>query len=107
MISRPESQGVLAYLARGERKDNRTKWDFKLRRELNRFADLNYAIRGRVIHEPLKMEDKNGWKRLEKYLLACIARARLADLHRLGLRDVCECVLNGVHRIGLREGFEG
>ena len=52
------------------------------------------------------MEDKNRWKRLEKHLLARLARAGLADLHRLGLREVRECVLNGVYRIGLGEGFE-
>ena len=53
------------------------------------------------------MEDKNGWKRLEKHLLVRLARAGLADLdfHGSGLRDVCECVLNGVYRIGLREEF--
>jgi hypothetical protein len=53
------------------------------------------------------MEDKNWWKRLEVYLMARIARAGLADLHRLGLRNICERVLNGVYRIVLSEGFEG
>jgi hypothetical protein len=52
------------------------------------------------------MEDENGWKRLEKYMLACFVRTGLADLYGLGLRDVCECILNGVYRIGLREGLE-
>jgi hypothetical protein len=47
------------------------------------------------------MEDENGWQRLEKHLLARLSRAGLANLHRLGLRDVCEGVLNGVYRIGL------
>ena len=51
------------------------------------------------------MEDQNGWKRLEKHLLTPLARAGWADLHGLGLRDECECVLDGVYRIGLREGF--
>jgi hypothetical protein len=55
----------------------------------------------------LKMEDKNGWKRLDLHLLARLARAGLADLRGLRLRDMCECVLNGVYRIGLREGFGG
>jgi hypothetical protein len=53
------------------------------------------------------MEDKNGWKRLDLHLLARLARAGLADLRGLRLRDMCECVLNGVYRIGLREGFGG
>ena len=55
------------------------------------------------------MENKNGWKRLEKHLLARLARAGLADLdlHGLGLQDVCECVLNVVYRIGLRKEFGG
>ena len=51
------------------------------------------------------MEDKNGWKRLEKHLLARLSRAGFIDLHWLGLRDVRECVLNSVYRIGLRETF--
>jgi hypothetical protein len=53
------------------------------------------------------MEDKNGWKRLKKHLLARHARAGLADLRGLGLRDVCKRVLNGVYRIWLCEGFRG
>ena len=52
------------------------------------------------------MEDEDGWQRLEKNLLARLARAGLADLHGLGPRDVCECVLNVVYRIGLREKFQ-
>ena len=52
------------------------------------------------------MEDQNGWKRLEKHLLAPLARAGWAGLHGLGLRDECKCILDGVYRIGLREGFE-
>ena len=38
------------------------------------------------------------------HLLARLTGARLADLHRLGLRGVCEGVLNGVYRM-LRDGF--
>ena len=85
-------------------------WNFELRRELNGLADLIYVIRasGLIIQEALKMEDENGWKRLDLHLLAHLARAGLAaDLHGPGLRDVCKCILNGVHRIGLREGFRG
>jgi hypothetical protein len=93
-------------LARGNEGNNRTWRDFELRRELNRLADLIYSIRGRIVQEPLKMKDKNGWQRLEKHLLARIARVGWADLHGLGLRDECKCVLDGMHRIGLCEGFE-
>lgn len=53
------------------------------------------------------MEDENGWKRLDLHLLARPARAGLAALHGLELRNVCERVLNGVYRIGLREEFRG
>ena len=53
------------------------------------------------------MEDKDGWECLEKHLLARLARAGMADLHGLGPRDECECVLNVAYRIGLREEFKG
>jgi hypothetical protein len=73
---------------------------------MNRLADLNYAA---IIQEALKMEDENVWENLYVHLLARLTRAGLADLHRLGLRDVCEreCVLNGAYRIRLRGGFGG
>ena len=107
MISVPtEPQRFLA-LARRNEENNCTWWDFELRRELNWLADFIYSIRGRIVQEPLKMENKYGWQRLEKHLLARIARVGWADLHGLGLRDECECVLDGVYRIGLCEGFEG
>ena len=51
------------------------------------------------------MEDENGWNRLEKHLLARLARAVFADLHGLGPRDVRKCLLNSVYGIGLREEF--
>jgi hypothetical protein len=43
------------------------------------------------------MEDENGWKGLDLYLLAYITWAQLADLYGLGLRDVRKCVFNGVY----------
>jgi hypothetical protein len=92
----------------GKEWETRTWWYFELRGEPNMLPDLIYAIRGRIVQEALKMEDENGWKRIEKRLLArlaALARAGLADLHGMGLRDLCECVLNGVYRIGLRGGF--
>ena len=51
------------------------------------------------------MEDEDGWKRLEEHVLARLVRAGLASLHELGLRDMYECVLDGVYRIGLGEGI--
>ena len=51
------------------------------------------------------MEHENWWKRLQKHLLARLGRAGLADLHGLGLRDLCECVLNSMHRLGLGQGL--
>lgn len=56
-------------MAQGEQRRNRTKWDFELRRELNRLADLNYAIRYRFAQESIEMEDKNGWKHFNLRLL--------------------------------------
>jgi hypothetical protein len=99
MISRPDKpQGILSLGWYGEKKrENRTEWDFKLRREVNRFTDLNYAIRRRIIKEALQMEDQNGWKRLNLHVLARLARARLADLPWLGLQDACESAFDGMH----------
>lgn len=48
------------------------------------------------------MEDKNGWKCLDLYPLARLARVRFANLYRL--RD--QCVLNAVYRVRLREEFD-
>ena len=50
-----------------------TEWDFELRRELNGLVDLNYAVRCRIVQEPLKMEDKNRWQRLDLHMLAHLA----------------------------------
>jgi hypothetical protein len=91
----------------GKERETRTQWYFELRCELNGLSNLNYAICGRIIQEKLKMEDENGWKGLEEHLLARIARAGLSNLHGQWLRDVCECVLNCVNQIGLREDFGG
>jgi hypothetical protein len=54
---------------RGKKGENRTSWDFELRHELNRFVYLNNAIRCRIVHQPLKAEDENGWKDLNVHLL--------------------------------------
>ena len=45
-------------------------------------VDLNYAIRGHIIQEALKVEDENGWKHLDFHLLARLAEARRIELHR-------------------------
>ena len=88
-----------------EEKKTRTKWDFELWRELDRFADLDYATRGRIVQEAFEVKDEHGWKRLDQHLLARLARARRANLHGLRLRDVSECVLNCVYRVGLCKEF--
>ena len=96
MISGPiKSQGILSLGWYGEKKrENRTEWNFKLWREVNRFTDLNYPTRRGIMKEALQMEDQNGWKRLNLHVLARLARGRLADL---GLQDVCESVFDGMH----------
>jgi hypothetical protein len=53
------------------------------------------------------MEDKNGWKRLEKHLLARFFRAGISDLHGLRQRGLCEHVSDGMYRIGLHKRFGG
>jgi hypothetical protein len=52
----------------------RTEWDFELWRELDRFSDLDYATRGRVIEEALEMKNEHGRERLDQHLLARFAR---------------------------------
>jgi hypothetical protein len=52
------------------------------------------------------MQDESRWKLIENHLLARLARDGLAALRGLGLRHVCERVLDGVYRIGLREEVE-
>ena len=66
---------ALAFAHRGNKQENRTEWDFELWPKLNRLSDPIYAIRGHIVHEALKMENKNLWKRLEKHLLGCFVRA--------------------------------
>ena len=61
--------------------ENHTEWDFELWPELNGLADLIYALRCHVVQEALKMEDENRWKLLKEYLLSCLVRAGLADMH--------------------------
>ena len=53
------------------------------------------------------MEDENRWKSLDLHLLARLARAGLASLRQPGQREVRECVLDCVYRIGLRESLGG
>ena len=79
----------------------RTKWDFELGGKLDRLADLNYTACGRIVLETLQMENENGWKRLDKHLLARIAKAGWAILHGLRPGEANEGVLNGEYRIRL------
>ena len=81
-------------------------WNFELWRELNSFADLNFAIRGHIIQETLKMEHENRWERLDEHLLARLAIARRTELHGLQVRDACEFVFYKLHRIVLLERFD-
>jgi hypothetical protein len=81
-------------------------WDFELWPELNNFADLNYAIRGHIIQETLKMEHENRWERLDEHFLARLAIARRTELRELQVRDACECVFYNLYRIVLLERFD-
>jgi hypothetical protein len=47
------------------------------------------------------MEDENGWKRLDKHLLARLTEARRTEVRRLQVRDARDCVFYSVHRIML------
>ena len=49
------------------------------------------------------MEHENKWERLYEHLLARLAEARRTELHSLQMRDACESILDGVHRIVLLE----
>jgi hypothetical protein len=101
----PGREGFLASADTGRKEwGNRTWWDFQLRRELDRLADFNHAIR---VREPLKMKDEKRRECLDVYLLARLIEADWTERHGLRMRNVRECVLNGEYRIGLREGFEG
>ena len=53
------------------------------------------------MQEALKMEDENGWKRLDENLLTRLIGARLTKRNRLWVRDTCKCVFYKVHRIVL------
>ena len=69
-----EPRRILRLLYDEENKgENRTLWDFELRRELDSLVDLNYAIRSRIVQESLKVEDENRWKHLDLHLLAHFA----------------------------------
>ena len=83
------------------KRENYTEWDFEFRRESNRLADLDYAIRSHVIQEPLEVEDENRWKLIDEHLLARLASARWTELNRLRVRDPYECVFYGLHRFVL------
>ena len=81
----------------------RTEWNFEPGGKLDKLANLNYTACGCIVPETLEMENENGWKHLDEYLLARIrvTRAGSAVLRRLGLGDTQEGVLNGEYRIRL------
>jgi hypothetical protein len=102
-----ESQMILSLASMGKAEQQSvTWWDFKLRRETNRLADLNYAIRGRIVQEPFKMEDENRRECLDVHLLARHVAPRWTELHGLQVRDACECVFYNVHRIVLLDSLD-
>ena len=74
-----------------------TEWDLELRCEQNWLSNLNYAILSHVVQEALKMEDENGRKRLDEHLLARLDESTRTELHRLQVRDACECVFYSVN----------
>ena len=81
----------------------RTGWDVELGVKLDMLADLNYAACGCIVPKTLEMENENGWKRLNKHLLARIrvTRAGWAVQHGLRPGDAHESVLNCEYRIRL------
>ena len=98
MISRPTKPRGILNPGHGENNGEiHTEWNFEHRCELDWLADLLHYIRGHIVQEPLKMEDKNRWKRFDLHLLTRLTRTGLADLHGLELRDVRECVFNSVY----------
>lgn len=69
-------------LSQGSKKDRkkRTEWDFELRDKLDRLANLDCTTCGRIVLETPKMENKYGWKHIDKDLLALIDQAGCANL---------------------------
>jgi hypothetical protein len=62
------------------REENRTEWDFEFWRQLDRLSDLRYTARRRIVSDAVKMEDEYWRKRLDGYLLACVAQTGRANL---------------------------
>jgi hypothetical protein len=52
------------------------------------------------------VDHENGWKRLDEHLLARLAEARRTELHRLQMRDACECTFYSVYGIVLLEKLD-
>ena len=67
--------------------EERTWWDFELRRKLDRFAILDYATSNIVVNEALEMDHEYRWERFDEHRdsLTRFARVRWLDLHGLGL----------------------
>ena len=84
----------------GEKDGNRTKWDLKLRSELDRLSNFGHTTGGRVGQEALEMDDEYRWKHLDERLTARLVDARWIA-HRLRVGDSCECVFYSMYRIVL------
>ena len=61
--------GFSALTSAGNTKEKSYRVVFRAPARINRLADLNQAIGGRIIQEAFKMEDKNGGKRFDSHLL--------------------------------------
>ena len=88
-----------------KRVKKRTEWDFEVWFKPDRLSDLRYTPRSRIVYETLEMENENGWKRLDEYLLARIPHVGWDVLHGLRLGDAHEGVFNSEYQIKLCEKF--
>ena len=105
MMSGPtKPPGILSIGLRGGEKDGKpTKWDLKLRSELNRLSNLDHTTSGGVVQEALEMDDEYRWKHFNESLPARLIDARRIEANRLRVGDSYECVFYRVYRIMLFE----
>ena len=105
MISGPtKPPGILRIGCQGVEKDGKpTKWDLKLRSELNRLSNLDHTTSGGIVQEALEMDDEDRWKHFNERLPARLVDARWIEVHRLRVRYSYECVFYSMYRIVLFE----